>query len=223
MKKFVKGKIELSGLSKKPRAPHVKPPSFDSSGSVVIRVFDRPAEVGVHWCSAKVSQFRLVCPDTMSDTKSCLCCAATKQPPSTRMMSLAWDVKESRWCVYMAHPLVFKEIFEKCVAAGASPEMIKNGQGPDLILQRIGKRTIVGAIPETLGIVRGSGQQPFSEYVDSLEKMSLYKTLPTPAAIEAAYADIPFEETLPKDEPDGEGQTSSELDEIKGEKRWDFM
>jgi hypothetical protein len=215
-------------FDKKPRPPLPRPPVFDSSGSVVLRTTGQLAEIGVHWCAAKISQFRMTCPDTTGEAGKCKCCASKSAPVSTRIATLAWDIKESRWCVYMAHPLVFREILEKCVAVGATPEMLSAGMGPDVILQRIGRKTVAEAIPETLGQPRGDGKSSLLDYMEGMTSMSLFRTCSSPAEVDAQYPDDPSPlEIGPKEAsqpPQADnGPTGDELDGLRGDNRWDFM
>lgn len=140
------------------RPRYLPPLWFDNSGSATARFAGKPALVRVHWANARCQQLKLVCPKSVSPDNECYLCAAT--PPvdsASRMISVAYDVSAKHWSLYMGHPMTFKQIFEKSREHGVTPAMMEYGGGPDVLMQRIGNRTEVIVMPETIGAPRWDG------------------------------------------------------------------
>jgi len=116
---------------------------FDSSGSAMVRFFDKLAEISVHWADAPIQQYKLACPEGK-------CKACPHVPSMPRRIAIGWDVSRGRWCVYMAHKNVFSQAFKLCRKQGVTPADMETGNGPDVLLQRMGMKTMVSIIPETL-------------------------------------------------------------------------
>lgn len=178
------------------KLPTVRSLTFDSSGSAIARFFGKPAVVGVHWAKAKVAQVKLVCPLSIGQ-------AATKckhsietgpntfshPAPSERLIALCWDVQAKQWAVFIGHALVFGEVASKMKAAGVTPQVMAVGLGPDVILQRLGNKTMAEIVPESIGVKPpGCGDAPdFDEYLRSLEEKSAWATFATPEELAEAY------------------------------------
>ena len=141
--------------------------SFDSSGSAVARFFGNIAEVTIHWISAEeqlenpqlaVGQKQMLCPLSIAPLlppENFKCSACFKEKGSaTRHVVMAYDVPKKAWSVYLAHPFILKKIMDAARECGATPKMMVDGTGPDIILQKIGQNTEVQTLPETMGKVK---------------------------------------------------------------------
>lgn len=126
---------------------------FDASGSATIRFYGKMISVGLHYANAKTALVKMICPDSIDDNiPECNLCVLEK--PSPRFLAMGWDCNKQRWVIYLAPKSVFEEISNKCKPY-ISAKMMEDGQGPDVILQRIGTKTEVEALPDTLGRERG--------------------------------------------------------------------
>lgn len=140
-------------MAKEHRLP---PLSFDSSSSAQARFFGTPFQVGFHYVdNSGLGMLKMVCINDLGYEGGEKCQVCAKSPPATRMIAIAWDVRASRWSLYMAPTGTFKEIFEKCKAEGVNPAMLDEGKGPDVLLTKVGKTTEIFVMPETIGQPRG--------------------------------------------------------------------
>lgn len=215
--------------------------AFDTSGSAIVRFFDVPAKISVHWANAKVAHLWLTCPDSIGLVAGFKCRACEAGARSAeRHIAPGWDVTMGRWCLFMSHPLVFSEVFRKCLDHGVSVEMMKSGMGPDVILQRVGNRTLSEVAPETIAQPRGKGKRPaFLALMEAVQKRSHYVNQ-TVQELEAAYSPLKVSdgysglegqiasqgahgtpENMPQD--GGEPPDGDEMDGLIGHDRWDFV
>ena len=165
---------------------------FDSSGSASVRFFGLVTELGIHYANAKVPMIRMICPKTIDTTNDCKVCTSGSLP-SSRNLAIGWDCRMNRWALYLGTTGTFSEIFKQCKAAGVTGQMMSDGLGPDIILQRIGSHTEVVIATETIGRQRGEVRidDPI-KIINDLAKESYYVKFDTIAEIEAAYPkDIP--------------------------------
>lgn len=177
----------------------IKHLAFDTAGCAVIRFFSNVWAVSVHWSDAKVSQIKQVCPDSITDDKAvkakpcgpCLRCQ-NGEKPAERWVALGWDVDNKEWCIYMAHPFVFERIFKACKSLGITESMMAAGNGPDVVLQRLGKNTEPSVVEESIGEARGDGAVPsLAEELAELRRKSHWLTHATAEALEEKFAKAP--------------------------------
>lgn len=193
--------------------PHL---GFDSSNSAVIRFFGSVASVGVHWCpknvTLKVSQTKLLCPDSLAPEdkddgwnlqkeKKLKCKRCLAQTASDRFIAVGWDVGKKRWCVFMAHPNTFADIFDMFKARGIPPELIESGMAGEVVVQRMGMKTMVDMVDGTAGVKHDLGAPPSPyEVYKELRKQSLWTKYSTPEEASAFYQMMGWHE--PKQETD---------------------
>jgi hypothetical protein len=100
-------------------------------------------------------------------------------------MALAWDCIAKRWAVYVGPEQVFSDVWK---ASGVSKEVLEKGDGPDVLLQRMGVRTEVAVCPETVGKPIGNGMLPSMDtIIKQVEKASLWNTFDSTIAVERKY------------------------------------
>jgi hypothetical protein len=163
--------------------PFVK---FDKSGNARIRFFGVPLAVGWHYAKVNLSPLRIVCPNSFAAGRCKMC--RDGATPSSRSMAKVWDCIAKRWAIYIGPYAVFAEAWEKSKSIGSSREMMEKGDGPDVLLQRIGMRTEVEICPETIGDARGNGNLPsLDELMDGLGKASVWNKFGTVAEVEQKY------------------------------------
>lgn len=122
--------------------------SFDTSGSARIRFFGKIAKVAIHYAKAKVPMTHMICPDSILGT--CLLCQKGIQP-SPRLLSIGVDCNKQKWAIYMGTPNGFKAIYKQCQAIGISSAVMEAGDGPDVLLQRVGPMTEPEILLDTIG------------------------------------------------------------------------
>lgn len=160
---------------------------FDSSGSAEIHFVGPIAAVGIHYANASIDMVRMVCPKSISTANHCGVCDAGTAP-NPRNLAIGWDRRRKRWCFYLAPSDTFKEIFKQCSEAGVSARMMADGEGPDVLLQRIAAHTEVVIIPRTIG----NRPDPMDfEAIDALNTVaseSVYRKYDSVAEVEAVPA-----------------------------------
>lgn len=128
---------------------------------------------------------QLVCPASIDAMIPCLCCAEPDHPKlEDRLVACGWDCQTRQWCHLMFTHNVFRQIVEAVKAINVPLSQLESGDGPDVILQRIGLNTIVQVIQESIGQKRGP-TPPFKEGEDvppalnyvlkQLQKKSVWK------------------------------------------------
>ena len=136
-----------------------------------LRFFGKLVEVAFHLGH----EFRLqdsVCPACVGQW--CSACQAD-QVPVPRIAALAWDVDGRKWVGCVAEQHEFSRIMEKCSVLGCAGPAMEEGRGPDMIVQGWGKATEIVALPETLGIPRGTESIPkIEERIEGLAKKSRF-------------------------------------------------
>jgi hypothetical protein len=183
---------------------------FDSAGCAVIRFFSDVVGISVHWSDAKVSQIRQVCPDSITDGPGvkakpcgpCLRCLADEAPVE-RYVALGWDVDSKEWCIYMAHPIVFEKIFKQCKAMGVTQTMMASGNGPDVVLQRLGKNTEPTVMADTVGQDRGDGKIPsIAEALADIRRRSHWLSHASAESLEKKFDKPPETKPAPLSDDD---------------------
>lgn len=179
-------------------------PLFDSSGGSQVRFVGPKAYVEVHWAKfgAKIAQGKLVCANGDPDDEDpdegllisnshkekaieCKACKAGVQS-KTRGAAIGWDVTANRWCLFMASPSVFSDVFSKCKKYGVTPEVMIAGDGPNVIIQRAGMATIVEIVPESIGSRPQGKEKPpdLSMVLAGMRKRSVWTKYSTPEDID---------------------------------------
>jgi hypothetical protein len=219
---------------------------FDSSQSASVRFFGDVFEIKVHWADgSKVPQVRLVCPDSLRDDDSeptkhkCKMCESGKIA-ANRWLSVGWDLEEEAWCVFMGNQQVFSDVYEHTKILSVSPEEHAAGRGADFALQRIGQRTMVVPMKETIGKPRGMGAPPSIEDVaQSLRTKSLWTKYSSVNELIAGmdkgeqvtakhYVEEPEPQAKPappakpKPSPKASGE-KMDPKKLMAEDRWDFL
>lgn len=163
---------------------------FDSSGSASVRFFGLITELGIHYANAKLGMLKMVCPKSINTSFHCGPCESGTLP-NPRNLAIGWDCRMNRWAVYLATISTFQEIFKQCKAAGATGQMMSDGTGPDIILQRIGSNTEVVVMPETIGQKRGEVRtfDP-TKVLNDVAGDSCYAKFESVAEVEAAYPKV---------------------------------
>lgn len=162
-----------------PRALALPQLGFDTSGTAVARFFGEIAEVEVHWQPddevPKYRQTRLVCPRSLDPQARCSGCEDGRRA-SPRQVLTCWDVRAGRWAVFMTSRRVVDDLIGRLGKMLLTPAEMAGGEGPDVLIQRIGMVTEVEPMRETLGEKRGDGKiPPGMAVVKGLKRALIYK------------------------------------------------
>jgi hypothetical protein len=171
---------------------NIPPLFFDSSGSAMARFFGKLGMIEVHWAEAKVPSLKMICPNSILKEKTCLVCKndSGKKNSHDRLISLAWDCKKNRWSLYLSSHLVFNEIFQQCNKVGVSNQLIENGDGPDVLIQRMGYKNEVAVLIETIAKTRGKDKPDFDEVLKSAAKKSYWNKFDSTITLEQKYPKV---------------------------------
>ena len=113
------------------------------------------------------------------------------------------------------------------IELGVSPIEIASGDGPDIILQRVGMQTHVAAMSETLGIERC--REPFPDFEQAMrgvQKASLWSKFSSEKEVLSHLKEYDTFSDRPKPERVQEPRRAVEFVVKKpklGDDRWDFM
>lgn len=89
----------------------------------------------------------------------------------------------------MATESTFDEIFKQCKASGVSPEGMVAGDGPDVMLQRVGSRTEIAINQDSIGQKRiPEGDAPeISKVLDHVVRQSYWKSIDSLAGLSEKF------------------------------------
>jgi hypothetical protein len=148
---------------------------FDQSGTAVARFLgDKVGQVTIHPKEGHPWHLS-ACPESVDELgRKCLACQKGLQS-QPRSVALAWDLQKNKWCVLVATSSLILGIYRAAMAAVGHEGLFREGLGPDLVLQRAAGRTLVEAVPETMGERRGSGDPPpLVDFMRGLESRSAW-------------------------------------------------
>ena len=107
---------------------------YDASDSAQIRLYGDffaavAHEEGNYW----EPSLALLCPSSLQDGFACSRCA---QGMPKIQVCLCLCRSRKQWSVYMTKPMHADSIMKECMRMGYSPEDMRSGKGPDILLHR---------------------------------------------------------------------------------------